>query len=73
MSQVVQSIAKCQRSRSAVHLKARLHSAREHPTYRQPRWHNPKPDFGVALHVGPGPYGYVAYKPGVIDSNAYPE
>lgn len=30
----------------------------------------PKPDYGFALHVGPGPYGYVGYKPGVINSNA---
>jgi hippurate hydrolase len=30
----------------------------------------PKPDFGFALHVGPGPYGYVAYKPGVINSTS---
>ena len=30
----------------------------------------PKPDYGFALHVGPGPYGYVAYKPGVINSTA---
>jgi hippurate hydrolase len=30
----------------------------------------PKPDYGFALHVGPGPYGYVSYKPGVINSNA---
>ncbi|MBS0525565.1 MAG: amidohydrolase [Proteobacteria bacterium] len=28
----------------------------------------PKPDYGFALHVGPGPYGYVTYKPGVINS-----
>jgi hippurate hydrolase len=30
----------------------------------------PKPDYGFALHVGPGPYGYVGYKPGVINSTA---
>ena len=30
----------------------------------------PKPDYGFALHVGPGPYGYVAYKPGVINSTS---
>ncbi|MFO1085760.1 MAG: amidohydrolase [Reyranellaceae bacterium] len=30
----------------------------------------PKPDYGFALHVGPGPYGYVSYKPGVINSTA---
>jgi amidohydrolase len=30
----------------------------------------PKPDMGFALHVGPGPYGYVSYKPGVINSSA---
>jgi len=30
----------------------------------------PKPDMGFALHVGPGPYGYVSYKPGVINSTA---
>ena len=24
----------------------------------------PKPDYGFALHVGPGPFGYVAYKAG---------
>jgi metal-dependent amidase/aminoacylase/carboxypeptidase family protein len=29
-----------------------------------------KPDMGFALHVGPGPYGYVSYKPGVINSTA---
>jgi hippurate hydrolase len=28
----------------------------------------PKPDFGFALHVGPGPYGYVSYKAGVINA-----
>lgn len=30
----------------------------------------PKPDYGFALHVGPGPYGYVSYKPGVINSTS---
>jgi amidohydrolase len=30
----------------------------------------PKPDMGFALHVGPGPYGFVSYKPGVINSTA---
>ena len=30
----------------------------------------PRPDYGFALHVGPGPYGYVSYKPGVINSTA---
>jgi hippurate hydrolase len=30
----------------------------------------PKPDYGFALHVGPGPFGYVSYKPGVINSTA---
>src|SRR3954453_21781361 len=30
----------------------------------------PKPDYGFALHVGPGPYGFVSYKPGVINSTA---
>jgi len=30
----------------------------------------PKPDYGFALHVGPGPYGHVSYKPGVINSTA---
>jgi len=29
-----------------------------------------KPDYGFALHVGPYPYGYVSYKPGVINSTA---
>jgi len=29
-----------------------------------------KPDMGFALHVGPGPYGYMSYKPGVINSTA---
>jgi amidohydrolase len=29
-----------------------------------------KPDMGFALHVGPGPYGYVSYKPGVINSTS---
>jgi hippurate hydrolase len=32
------------------------------------RW--ARPDYGFALHVGPGPYGYVSYKPGVINSTA---
>ena len=30
----------------------------------------PKPDYGFALHVGPFPFGYVSYKPGVINSTA---
>jgi hippurate hydrolase len=30
----------------------------------------PKPDYGFALHVTPGPYGYVFYKPGVVNSTA---
>jgi hippurate hydrolase len=30
----------------------------------------PKPDYGFALHVGPGPYGYVFYRPGVINSTS---
>src|SRR3984893_4372250 len=30
----------------------------------------PKPDIGFVLHVGPSPYGYVSYKPGVINSTA---
>ncbi len=30
----------------------------------------PKPDMGFALHVGAGPYGYVSYKPGVINSTS---
>ena len=30
----------------------------------------PKPDYGFALHVGPGPYGHVSYKPGVINSTS---
>ena len=30
----------------------------------------PKPDMGFALHVGPGPYGFVSYRPGVINSTA---
>src|SRR4029453_10802974 len=30
----------------------------------------PKPDYGFALHVGPGPYGYVGYKPGAINSTS---
>lgn len=29
-----------------------------------------KPDYGFALHVGPGPYGYVFYRPGVINSTS---
>jgi hippurate hydrolase len=29
-----------------------------------------KPDMGFALHVGPGPYGSVSYKPGVINSTS---
>src|SRR6185369_13832413 len=29
-----------------------------------------KPDYGFALHVGPGPFGYVSYKPGVINSTS---
>lgn len=29
-----------------------------------------KPDYGFALHVGPGPFGTVAYKPGVINSTS---
>jgi amidohydrolase len=33
-------------------------------------WRFPKPDYGFALHVGPFPYGYVSYKPGVINSTA---
>ncbi len=30
----------------------------------------PKPDYSFALHVGPGPYGYVSYKPGVWNSTS---
>jgi len=30
----------------------------------------PKPDYGFALHVGPGTYGYVSFKPGAISSTA---
>ena len=30
----------------------------------------PKPDYGFALHVGPGPFGSVFYKPGVINSTS---
>jgi amidohydrolase len=30
----------------------------------------PKPDMGFALHVGPGPFGTVSYKPGVINSTS---
>jgi len=30
----------------------------------------PKPDYGFALHVGPGPFGAVSYKPGVINSTS---
>jgi amidohydrolase len=30
----------------------------------------PKPDYGFALHVGPGPFGYLSYKPGVINSTS---
>ncbi len=29
-----------------------------------------KPDYGFALHVGPGPFGYVSYKSGVINSTS---
>jgi amidohydrolase len=29
-----------------------------------------KPDYGFALHVGPFPFGYVSYKPGVINSTS---
>jgi amidohydrolase len=29
-----------------------------------------KPDYGFALHVGPGPYGDVMYKAGVVTSNS---
>jgi amidohydrolase len=30
----------------------------------------PKPDFGFALHDGPGPYGYVFYRVGIGSSNS---
>jgi amidohydrolase len=30
----------------------------------------PKPDMGFTLHVGPGAYGFVSYKPGVINSTS---
>ena len=30
----------------------------------------PKPDYGFALHVGPGPYGEVSFKSGVISSTS---
>ncbi|QUD89101.1 amidohydrolase [Phenylobacterium montanum] len=30
----------------------------------------PKPDYGFALHVGPGPYGFVSYKAGVFSSTS---
>jgi hippurate hydrolase len=30
----------------------------------------PKPDYGFALHVGPGPFGEVSFKPGVISSTS---
>ena len=30
----------------------------------------PRPDMGFALHVGPGPYGFVSYRPGVINSTS---
>lgn len=30
----------------------------------------PKPTYGFGLHVGPGPYGFVSYRPGVTTSNA---
>jgi amidohydrolase len=30
----------------------------------------PKPDFGFALHDGPGPYGYIFYRVGVGSSNS---
>ena len=30
----------------------------------------PKPDYGFALHVGPGPFGTVSYRPGVINSTS---
>jgi hippurate hydrolase len=29
-----------------------------------------KPDYGFALHVGPGPFGTVSFKPGVINSTS---
>lgn len=29
-----------------------------------------KPDMGFALHVGPGPYGEISYRPGVVTSNS---
>ncbi len=29
-----------------------------------------KPDYGFALHVGPGPFGQVAYRSGVVSSNS---
>jgi hippurate hydrolase len=29
-----------------------------------------KPDYGFALHVGPGPFGHVAYRSGVVSSNS---
>jgi amidohydrolase len=29
-----------------------------------------RPDMGFALHVGPGPYGFVSYRPGVINSTS---
>jgi hippurate hydrolase len=29
-----------------------------------------KPDMGFALHVGSGPYGFVSYRPGVINSTS---
>jgi len=30
----------------------------------------PKPDMGFALHVGPGAYGFLSYKPGAISSTS---
>ena len=30
----------------------------------------PKPDYGFALHVGPGPYDVIGYRPGVTTSNS---
>jgi hippurate hydrolase len=30
----------------------------------------PKPDYGFALHVGPGPFGYLSYRPGPISSTS---
>jgi hippurate hydrolase len=30
----------------------------------------PRPDYGFALHVGPGPFGTVSFKPGVINSTS---